>query len=306
MFTQSHTGIEGSLSAGFAMSYRFGFNGQEKDNEVGQGIYTAQFWEYDSRIGRRWNLDPKTTMGYSDYSCFLDNPILNIDKLGDKPNKKEAAAMNAHVYGDKDAKILTGGWKVSDKKIDGVKLSDSETGLVSQLYERTKKNGKTEYAYVTAGTQQDDIKDVKADISQSVLTSKQYDLSVKNALLIDKELTKNTELSFSGHSLGGGEAASNAFATGRYAITFNASGLSNSSLLKYGFNLKTKIDSYIILTDPLNIGNYIMGEARVGTRHYEFDYSNSTLFNGHSIDNFLRIYEINPSFYQIHGGGGKW
>ena len=40
--------------------YRYGFNGQEKDNEVyGEGnSYTAEFWEYDPRLGRRWNCDP--------------------------------------------------------------------------------------------------------------------------------------------------------------------------------------------------------------------------------------------------------
>ena len=41
--------------------YRFGYQGQEKTDEVsGQGNhYTAEFWEYDSRSGRRWNLDPR-------------------------------------------------------------------------------------------------------------------------------------------------------------------------------------------------------------------------------------------------------
>ena len=68
----------------FEDGYRFGFNGQEKDNEVGQGIYTAEFWEYDARIGRRWNLDPKPVIGISDYSCFEGNPIFFNDPLGDK------------------------------------------------------------------------------------------------------------------------------------------------------------------------------------------------------------------------------
>ncbi|MDA3891191.1 MAG: hypothetical protein PF517_05950, partial [Salinivirgaceae bacterium] len=41
--------------------YRFGFGGQEKDDEItgNSGThYTAAFWEYDTRIGRRWNVDP--------------------------------------------------------------------------------------------------------------------------------------------------------------------------------------------------------------------------------------------------------
>jgi hypothetical protein len=41
-------------------AYRWGFNGQEKDDEVyGSGnLNTAMFWEYDTRLGRRWNVDP--------------------------------------------------------------------------------------------------------------------------------------------------------------------------------------------------------------------------------------------------------
>ena len=40
--------------------YRFGFNGQELDNELsGKGnSYTAEYWQYDSRLGRRFNVDP--------------------------------------------------------------------------------------------------------------------------------------------------------------------------------------------------------------------------------------------------------
>ncbi len=66
--------------------YRFGFNGQEMDNEIsGQtGTHTtAMFWEYDSRLGRRWNLDPVYIASQSRYSCFLNNPILYADPYGD-------------------------------------------------------------------------------------------------------------------------------------------------------------------------------------------------------------------------------
>ncbi len=46
-------------SRGFSSgAYRFGFNTQEKGEEIAKGHYTAEYWEYDSRLGRRWNLDP--------------------------------------------------------------------------------------------------------------------------------------------------------------------------------------------------------------------------------------------------------
>ena len=37
-------------------SYRYGFGGQENDNEINSlsgSKTTAEFWEYDSRLGRR-------------------------------------------------------------------------------------------------------------------------------------------------------------------------------------------------------------------------------------------------------------
>lgn len=55
-----------------------GFNGQEKDCEIynNESTTTALFWEYDARIGRRWNLDPKPQISISDYAVFGNCPIL--------------------------------------------------------------------------------------------------------------------------------------------------------------------------------------------------------------------------------------
>ena len=66
--------------------YRFGFNGQEKTDEIsGNGNHnTAMFWEYDTRFGRRWNMDPKFNYWESQYSVMGNNPITNNDLLGDK------------------------------------------------------------------------------------------------------------------------------------------------------------------------------------------------------------------------------
>ncbi len=70
---------------GFEVFYRFAFNGQEKDDEVsGAGnTMTAEFWEYDARLGRRWNLDPKPDISISGYACFRNNPIGYFDINGD-------------------------------------------------------------------------------------------------------------------------------------------------------------------------------------------------------------------------------
>jgi len=66
--------------------YRFGFNGQEKDNEIsGDGnSYTAEGWQYDARLGRRWNLDAVYKSDHSNYSAFRNNPIIMVDPDGNE------------------------------------------------------------------------------------------------------------------------------------------------------------------------------------------------------------------------------
>ena len=57
----------------------------EKDDEVsGSGnSYTAEFWQYDARLGRRWNVDPVDKPWESSYATFSGNPIYYIDPNGD-------------------------------------------------------------------------------------------------------------------------------------------------------------------------------------------------------------------------------
>lgn len=63
---------------------RYGFNGQERVDEIsGSGNHnTAMYWEYDTRLGQRQNLDPESFAFISDFSCFLNNPILLTDQYG--------------------------------------------------------------------------------------------------------------------------------------------------------------------------------------------------------------------------------
>ena len=63
-------------------SYRFSINGQEKESDLNENITTAMFWEYDSRTGRRWNVDPITKEFESPYATFGGNPVLMVDPLG--------------------------------------------------------------------------------------------------------------------------------------------------------------------------------------------------------------------------------
>jgi RHS repeat-associated protein len=60
----------------------YGFNGQERSTELGNDSYTAEFWQYDSRLGRRWNIDPAIKPNESPYAAFANNPIWFTDHNG--------------------------------------------------------------------------------------------------------------------------------------------------------------------------------------------------------------------------------
>jgi hypothetical protein len=66
--------------------YSFGFNGQMKTDEIsGAGNHnTAEYWEYDTRLGRRWNVEPLIGKYpfLSPYCAFSNNPILFNDPDG--------------------------------------------------------------------------------------------------------------------------------------------------------------------------------------------------------------------------------
>jgi len=100
---------------GFGQS-RTGFGGQEKDNEVsGEGnSYTAEFWQYDSRLGRRWNRDPVIKDWESPYACFSNNPICFNDPKGNTagdPNKHKVEKNDTYYS---LAKKSNGAYTVKD------------------------------------------------------------------------------------------------------------------------------------------------------------------------------------------------
>ncbi len=256
------------------------------------------------------SVDPLVEQTKDSYGYCYQNPIQLVDKNGAIPTPAEAARMAAHVYGDKHDDILTGGWKVSNTTFGLSKndLVNSATGLKSQIYERTVK-GKTEYTYATAGTEAN-WKDIKANLGQPTSFSDQYEKSASNATTISDKLKRTgEELTFTGHSLGGGEAALNALVTDRSAITFNAAGV--GYLMKdinYGRDVagksESKINAYIMATDPLNLlqdASPIMPNVN-GNRNYLVPTDFSSAINGHSMDNVLKNFGVNPSSLPVKNG----
>jgi hypothetical protein len=67
--------------------YRYSINGQEKTTEIGANTTTAEYWQYDARIVRRWNVDPVLKDWESPYMAFSGNPIWFADIDGSDTTK---------------------------------------------------------------------------------------------------------------------------------------------------------------------------------------------------------------------------
>ncbi len=288
------------------------FSAKERDEETGLTYFGARY--YDSRTSVWLSVDPLAEKfpSWSPYVYCFNNPVKLIDPTGKAPTPAEAARMAAHVYGDKQDNILAGGWRVSNRDfgLTSKDLNNSSTGLKSAVYERVVKGKVTEYTYATAGTEAS-WKDVGADVKQPIGLSQQYEKSVDNAKQISN-IIGSTELTFTGHSLGGGEAALNALVTDRSAVTFNAAGISDITKFAEGtwrtpFKSEAKIDAYIMSTDPLNkIQNNTSLPDVNGNRHILTPTDLPSIYNGHSMDNVLKNFSVDPSKYSIHGGGSSW
>jgi hypothetical protein len=107
-------------------SYAAGFNGQLKDNEMygSEGTsYTAEFWQYDTRVGRRWNIDPILHYYQSNYAVFSNNPMIFVD-----PNGK------ADFYNKR------GKWIGTDGNTDGKRYVSSNHKMTREI-RNTSKSG---------------------------------------------------------------------------------------------------------------------------------------------------------------------
>jgi len=70
-------------------------NTQEKEPELGEGVTSAEFWVYDGKLGRRWNVDPVVKFYESPFSCFGNNPLIAADVFGSDSFNVISKSLNA-------------------------------------------------------------------------------------------------------------------------------------------------------------------------------------------------------------------
>lgn len=114
-----------------------GFQGQERDDEIyGNGnAYTAEYWEYDSRLGRRWNVDPVVYAFQSPYATFNNNPIYFNDPTG----------LEGEGGGSKRPKKPKGPKKGDTRTTEQWEDSDGQNWVKEETYVGKKKGWVTSY-----------------------------------------------------------------------------------------------------------------------------------------------------------------
>jgi hypothetical protein len=71
---------------------------------------SAEFWQYDTRTVRRWNLDPIPQTNVSDYAALGLSPLMNRDPLGAKKDwfVNEETGDVIHLPGVSDISTYSG------------------------------------------------------------------------------------------------------------------------------------------------------------------------------------------------------
>ncbi len=105
---------------GFSGSYRFGYQGSEKDNEVsGEGnSYTTEFRQLDPRLGRWFSVDPVFQPWQSPYTSMDNNPIGLNDVSG---------------LGTGDGEVTVGKKKFNRTKLSGADLDKAKNATYSDM-----------------------------------------------------------------------------------------------------------------------------------------------------------------------------
>ena len=211
-----------------AMPWKFG--GKELDVMHGLNLYDFHARPYDARLGQFTMIDPCAEKYYyvSPYVYCLNSPVNFVDKDGMKPDSLSAALMCKLAYGYDNVtyeELSNRGWSFCSHHA-------SASGFKYNIYKKKKSDNSYEYTCAYAGTDADSgVGDFLKDAANDVINyfggiAPQYAEAISTSLKISGE----SELTFVGHSLGGGLAALSSMVTGKDAITFNAASV--TGLLK--------------------------------------------------------------------------
>lgn len=194
-----------------------------------EGKTSADAWLTSKDVAFRQQLDD---MGRSIEVLSATDPS-QASALAQQHRVGVMALLNREVYFDGGMpELLPSGWgRVSNAaglaraNLTPEILVNQENGYFAALY-----HNQTDGSYVYANRGTDQLKDWTHNFLQAVgETSSQYEQALSNARRIARSAIAES-VTFTGHSLGGGLASAQSFATGIAGVTFNAAGLNSNTV----------------------------------------------------------------------------
>ena len=217
-YTESSAVMDASLQP-------YKYNGKELDRMHGLNTYDYGARQYNPVLGRWDRVDPLCEKYYdvSLYGYCHNNPVNLIDMNGMKPDSISAALMSLLAYGynnDAYSELMRYIWSF-------VSHHESISGFKYNVYKKRKKDGSFEYTCAYAGTDTDKgLGELSKDAINDALNYLGYITpQYLEAAITALGISGDDELTFVGHSLGGGLAALSSKLTGKDAITFNPASL---------------------------------------------------------------------------------
>ncbi len=157
--------------------YRYGFNGMEKDDEMGKGegnSYTTEFRQYDPRLMRWLSIDPMETqrVGLTPYNFAQNCPIIRFDPSGALDHeysvkKDGTVTKEEHVKGSTEDHLHTKENWDAGVKDKGYTVKDQD---ILPSLEKTRVITEGDYFDAELGWQYQDLK--LSTYNSSYVTSK--------------------------------------------------------------------------------------------------------------------------------------
>ena len=225
---------------------------------------------YQPSTGRFLTSDPAQD-GMNWYMYCGGDPVNYVDPLGLAPSVMEAALMADHVYNHNwDEPINNRRIYDADGNYTGWRMIDMFTQGTSKIGVYVRGDGKDslstytgpmEYVLSYKGTKPTSVEDWKNNAQQFIGEYSEHLVEgmVYTSWFVDSK--KDYEITFTGHSKGGGEAAVNAEFWNKNAIVFNPSVPDITwALADDGY-----VKPYVVTNEILN---YVLGEIPLGTTKY--------------------------------------
>jgi RHS repeat-associated protein len=217
-------------------------------------LYYCSQRYYDPKTASFISLDPIKADGQRNgYMYCSGEPVGGVDATGMRPTALEAAYMSKHIYTRNGP--LIGGWRYMYSMPGG-------GGMIMGIYHKALNS---EYTRAFKGTTPTSLNNWKNNAQQLFGKSDDMRAAIREARSF-ATTHRTRQITFTGHSKGGAEAAASSIATSKGHVTFNPAGL---NWRDHGLTMTSSSagsTNYIVKGDILN---YIQGSfGKIGSTIY--------------------------------------